>query len=81
MESSQDQSEKNKYINYSIITVVCILIIIIIATYLYNNSVVGMFQGAFPFRSDVGSDKFDLQKEVNYLLLKQKKNLLEGYKN
>lgn len=69
-------SANNNYGTYILVAVVSLLLIVVIMNY-FTNGGISMFQGAFPIRSDAGSDKFDLQQEVEKLTEKQINNL--GY--
>jgi hypothetical protein len=71
-----DDDKKSKWgtVTYILIVVVVILIIAILINR-YGSDCAAYFQGSFPERSDVGVDKFDLEKEVNYLSQKQMNNL------
>jgi predicted PurR-regulated permease PerM len=61
-------------LTYVLVIVAAILFIVVLFN-MYGDTISGYFQGALPDRSDVGADKFDLQKEVSYLAEKQQTNL------
>jgi hypothetical protein len=71
-----DDNKKSKWksITYILIIIIIVLIIAILLNR-YGSTCAAYFQGSFPERSDVGSDKFDLEKEVNFLSQKQMNNL------
>jgi hypothetical protein len=70
-----DNQNQDLFTNMLIVVIVVLLIAVIMNT--YGADCAAYFQGAFPDRSDVGVDKFDLQKEITYLSEKQMNNL--GY--
>lgn len=72
--SCKDVSSRTSTITYILIVVAVILFLIVLFN-MYGGDITGYFQGAFPERSDIGADKFDLQKEVKYLAEKQLNNL------
>lgn len=73
---SCDEDAKWGPFTYILIAVAVILVIAVLMNQ-YGGDCASYFQGAFPERSDYGADKFDLQKEVDYLSEKQMNNL--GY--
>lgn len=71
----EESQNGNTITNILVVIVVVLLIAVIMNT--YGADCAAYFQGSFPDRSDVGVDKFDLQKEISYLSEKQMNNL--GY--
>jgi CRISPR/Cas system-associated endonuclease Cas1 len=63
------------YTNISIAFVVALALVVLVI--MFSSDTASYFQGSFPERSDIGADKFDLQKEVSYLTERQMNNL--GY--
>lgn len=80
---SDDESDKvsggntssDNYLLTYILTAIIILILFTILMNYVGGDCAAMFQGSFPVRSDLGSDKFDLQKEVQKLMDRQMMNL------
>jgi hypothetical protein len=72
--SCDEETTKSKGIG-TITYVLCIIVFILVLIILYKNYGAACFQGAFPSRSDIGADKFDLQQEVSLLNDIQRNNL------
>jgi len=70
------QDGNGDYWGYILIVLTTLLLIVLLMNY-FGEDCAAMFQGSFPIKSDIGSDKFDLQKEVEKLTEKQMNNL--GY--
>lgn len=73
--SCKDVSASSTTTTTYILIVVAVVLFLIVLFNMYGGDISGYFQGAFPERSDIGADKFDLQKEVSYLAEKQMNNL------
>lgn len=74
-ESCKNSSTSSISTTTYVLIVIAVVLFLIVLFNMYGGDISGYFQGAFPDRSDVGADKFDLQKEVTFLAEKQMNNL------